>query len=315
MLQKLEFFYQILLNNCVKKRPRSSHLPYLTQLEYLHIWLWIRMSRPKIEEVGSVSKFGVQKLHRLYTQGVHTYGCVRILVKASNLSVSKVRHFIYSKPSYTKFTMASFVFKKIRGFVKLKIDIWYMDLAYVDKLAKYNNGVKCLLHGQDMSDRYADAKGRKTKDSETTVCSFLSKITKSWPKFFWNDKGTGFAERYFKKSSKAEGTQIYSTMSETKAASAERTKRSLKTTFYRYMEDCRYKYIHRMSQSVTTLNSEKSCSIDLKTKTIKISTFFVHSIQQATTRTENKVLYWRLTLSLEVWLALQQGLKATIHIV
>ena len=44
-----------------------------------------------------------------------------------------------------------------------------MDLAYVDKLAKDNYGVKYLLVGQDLFDRTVDAKGMKTKDSKETV--------------------------------------------------------------------------------------------------------------------------------------------------
>ena len=38
-----------------------------------------------------------------------------------------------------------------------------MDLAYVDKLAKDNNGVKYLLVRQDLFDRTVDAKGMKEK--------------------------------------------------------------------------------------------------------------------------------------------------------
>ena len=52
-----------------------------------------------------------------------------------------------------------------------------MDLAYVDKLAKDNNGVKHLLVRQDLFDRTVDAKGMKTKDSKQTVCKFLTMIT------------------------------------------------------------------------------------------------------------------------------------------
>ena len=62
-----------------------------------------------------------------------------------------------------------------------------MDLAYVDKLAKDNNGVKYLLVRQDLFDRNVDAKGMKTKDSEETVRAFLSMITKKnrLKKFGW----------------------------------------------------------------------------------------------------------------------------------
>ena len=46
-------------------------------------------------------------------------------------------------------------------------------------------------------------------------------------------------------------------MSETKTALAERTIPSIKNLLYRYMEDYDYNYIHKLSQSVTTLNSRK----------------------------------------------------------
>ena len=62
-------------------------------------------------------------------------------------------------------------------------------------------------------------------------------------------------------------------MSETKAAFAERTIRSLKNIFYRYMEDNGYKYNHKLTQFVTTLNSRRNCSIDLIPKNVENSDF------------------------------------------
>ena len=82
-----------------------------------------------------------------------------------------------------------------------------------------------------MFDRTVDAEGMKTKDSKETVPAFVTMTTKkNRPKTMWVDNGTEFAGD-FKKLCKAEGKQIYSTMSETKAAFAERTIRSLKTYF------------------------------------------------------------------------------------
>ena len=65
---------------------------------------------PKLnrEEARSLSKWGSQKLQRLYTQGYAAYDSVRNLVQASNLSVSKVRQFLHAKPSYTKFTLDTY---------------------------------------------------------------------------------------------------------------------------------------------------------------------------------------------------------------
>ena len=144
-----------------------------------------------------------------------------------------------------------------------------MDLAYVDKMAKENNGFRFLLDRQDLFDRTVNAKGMKTKDSQETVKTFSSMITKkNRPEKVWVDMGTEFA-RAFKKFCAAEGIQVYSTMSETKAAFAESTIRSLKKILYRYMEDFGYKYKHKLSQFIATLNSRRNTSIDVRANTVK----------------------------------------------
>ena len=177
---EMEFSCRTLPNNCVVRTQtfQTFTLLYLTLLIYLRLRFWIRMPKLKREEAGSLSKSERQKLQRLYRQGVAAYGSVRNLVKASNLTVSNVRQFLHSKPSYTKFTLAARKFKRMKAFARFKNEIWCMDLAYVDKLAKDNNGVKYLLVRQDLFDRTVDAKGMKTKDSKETVRAFLTMITK-----------------------------------------------------------------------------------------------------------------------------------------
>ena len=227
------------------------------------------MPKLKKEEAGSLSKYERQKLQRLYTQGAAAYGSVRNLSKASRLPVSKVRQFLHSKDSYTKFTLAARKFKRLRAFARFRNEIWCMDLAYVDKMAKENNGVKYLLLRQDLFDRTVNAKAMKTPDSQETVKAFSSMITKrNRPEKVWVDKGTEFAG-VFKKFCTAGGIQVYSTMSETKAVFAERTIRSLKKLLYRYMEDYGYKYIHKLPQFITTLNSRRNSSIDIRPNTVK----------------------------------------------
>ena len=116
-----------------------------------------------------------------------------------------------------------------------------MDLAFVDKLAKNSNGVKYGLVHQDLFDRTVDTKGMKIKDSEETVSTFLTMITKkNRIKKVWVEKRTEFAGE-FKKPGKAEEMQFYSTMSETKAAFADRAIRSRKSILYQYMEIYGYK--------------------------------------------------------------------------
>ena len=231
------------------------------------------MPKQKREETGSLSKSERQKLQRLYTHGPAAYGSVRNLTKASKLPVTKVRQFLHSKDSYTKFTLATRKFKRMRAFARYKNEIWCMDLAYVDKLAKDNRGIKYLLVRQDVFDRTIDVRGLKTKDSKEALRAFTQMITKrKRPQKIWVDKGKEFAGE-FKKFCDREGIQIYSTMSETKAAFAERAIRSLKNVLYRYIEDYGYKYIHKLPQFVTTLNTRRNRSIDMKPSSVKNADF------------------------------------------
>ena len=198
---------------------------------------------------------------------------MRNLAKAGKLSPSKVREFLHSKTSYTRFTQATRKFKKTRAFARFKNEIWCMDLAYVDELSKVKNGVKYLLVRQDLFDRNVDAKGMKTKDSKETVKTFSKKITKrNRPKKIWVDQGTEYAGE-FKKFCSAEGIEIYSTKNEAKAAFAGRTIRSLKNILYLYMEDYGYKYFHELLQFIGTRNSRNNCSIDMKPNHVKNSDF------------------------------------------
>ena len=103
----------------------------------------------------------------------------------------------------------------------------------------------------------------KTKDLQETVKTFSSMITKkNRPKKIWVDKGSEYAGAS-KKFYAAEGIQVYSTKSESKAAFAERRIRYLKNLLY-MEEDFGYKYIHKLPQFITILNSRPNSSIDLR---------------------------------------------------
>ena len=66
----------------------------------------------------------------------------------------------------------------MKAFARFENEIWGMDLAYVDKKAKDNNGLQYLLARQDLFDRTKNAKRMKTNDLKETVRAFLTMITK-----------------------------------------------------------------------------------------------------------------------------------------
>ena len=271
---KLKFHCQTLLTKFVvesQKLPTFT-LPYSSLLVKLQLWFWTKMPKPKSEEAGSLSKYERQNLQRLYTQGGAAYVSVRNLVESSNPSVSKPRQFLHSKPSYTKFTLATSKLKRMKAFARFKKEVWCMDLAYVDKLAKDNNGVKCFLVRQDLFDRTVEERDENEWFQKTVRGSKTMTTKNNPPLKNWVDRGTKFTGE-FTKLCKTEGLQSYSTKSETKISFAESKKWSLKSILYRYMEGIGYTWIHKLTQFVTTLNSRRNCPIDLIPKKLKISNF------------------------------------------
>ena len=240
----------------------------------LHLaWFWRKMPKRKREGAGFLLRCEKQNLHKWYSEGSAAYGAVKNLTKASKLPVSKKQYFLLSKFSYRTIMQATRKFRRMRSFARFKNEIWCMYLAFVDKLAKYNNGVIKLRVHQDMFDRMVDAKGMKTKDSKETVKFFPKRLQKkNRPEKFWVDQGTELTG-HFKKFCVAEGKHVYSTMSETKATFAERTIRSLKNIFYRFKEEHGYNYIHKLSQLFKILSSRKTRMINMVPNKVKISDF------------------------------------------
>ena len=173
------FYCQILLSNFVVKKwtVQTFTLLYLTLLVYLQLWYWIKIQSHR-KENWVPQKYECQKLQTFYTQVDAVYGSVCILVKTSHLSVSKMRQFLHSKTSYTKITLATRQFKRMKAVVSFQNELRCMDVGYVDKLAKDKIGVKFLLVRQGLFDRTVDAKGMKTKVSIEMVCAFFTMITK-----------------------------------------------------------------------------------------------------------------------------------------
>ena len=66
----------------------------------------------------------------------------------------------------------------MKAFAGFENEIWCMDLAYVDKLAKNNNTVKSLLVLQDLFERAVNAKRMKTIVQKNDSCVFNCKYKK-----------------------------------------------------------------------------------------------------------------------------------------
>ena len=136
------------------------------------------MPEQKIEELGYLSKPEKVKLNIMYSGGRAVYGSIQNLSKASGLSKKKVENFLQTQTSYTKFGQQTRCFRRLQAFSKYIIKIWWMDLAFVDKLASQNNGVKYLLFAVDIFPRFFRVQTVETKYAKEILQAFRKLISR-----------------------------------------------------------------------------------------------------------------------------------------
>ena len=121
-----------------------------------------RQTKARVEKTG-LSTDDVKKLDNLYLKGPASIGNAKRLQILSKLSMKKVKMYLETKPSFTKYRSRRLRFPRLKVIVNDLNEIWSVDLAFVDKLAKYNSGVKYLLVAVDCLSRYLRVEPLKTK--------------------------------------------------------------------------------------------------------------------------------------------------------
>ena len=132
---------------CALKRKKNNDFSdiYFAIFNFLLNLLLTRMPKQKTEELGSLSKSEKISLNNLYSRGRAAYCSIQNLSKASGLSKKKVEKFLQTKTSYTKFGPPIRRFRRLQPFSKYIKEIWCIDVAFIDKLASQNKGVKYFL--------------------------------------------------------------------------------------------------------------------------------------------------------------------------
>ena len=175
-----------------------------------------RQTKTRVEKTG-LSIDDVKKLDNLYLKGLASFGNAKRLQNLSKLSMKKVKMYLETKPSFTKYRSRRLRFPRLKVIVNDLNEIWSVDLAFVDKLAKYNSDVKYLLVAVDCLSRYLRVEPLKTKYATETAEAFKKMIKHKQPKKVWVDDGTEFLGA-FKALCNKRGIHLYSTFSEKKSA-------------------------------------------------------------------------------------------------
>ena len=95
--------------------------------------------------------------------------------------MKKVKMYRETKPSFTKYRSRRLRFLRLKVIVNDLNEIWSVDLASVDKLAKYNSGVKYLLVAVDFLSRYLRVEPLKTICATETAEAFKKRIKHKQP--------------------------------------------------------------------------------------------------------------------------------------
>ena len=102
-----------------------------------------------------LSETEYRKLHCIYTSFSNpaASGSVKNLVKASGLPRKKVLTYLQSSSTYTKFKPSRRYFQRLPVIALGINQIWSLDVAYIEKLQKFNDGYKYLLLAVDVLSR------------------------------------------------------------------------------------------------------------------------------------------------------------------
>lgn len=221
----------------------------------------VRKKRVKVQKDGkSINKL----LLKAYETGPAAYSNADRLHLHTKATKQEISNFLNTTNSYTKYKNVRRKFQRLKVMAFDINEIWAMDLAYVDKLAKYNKNVKYLLVAVDVLSRYVRVQPLENKFAKTTLHAFKQMLKKGKrPQKVWTDKGTEF-KGVFAEFCTKENISMYSTESETKASLAERAIRSLKTIIYKYLEQkWTWSYLPKLQDFVKTMNTRINRTIKM----------------------------------------------------
>ena len=157
-----------------------------------------------------------------------------------------------------------------------KDNIWGADLADMQLLSKYNNGIRFLLCVIDIFSKYAWVVPLKDKKGISIVKAFQIILKQSNRKAnkISVDKGFEFYNAYFKKWLQDSNIVMYSTHNERKSVVVERFIRTLKSRIYKYMASIsKNVYIDKLDDIVDEYNNTYHTTIKMKPADVKDNTY------------------------------------------
>ena len=150
--------------------------------------------------------------------------------------------------------------------------LWEADLAFVQDVAKENDGVNYLLVVIDVFSKYVWVRPMKNKTVHSLLEAFDSILSEGRkPEKLRTDKGTEFLNETFQQYLKKENIYFYTANNEPKASVVERVNRTLKSKLCHYFTaDNSLRYIDVLQVLVNSYNSTYHRSIGRAPATVSL---------------------------------------------
>ena len=150
---------------------------------------------------------------------------------------------------------------------------WVADLVEMQKVSRYNNGIRYLLTVIDVLSKYAWVVPLKNKTGKEVVKVFerILKTSQRKPQNLQTDKGKEFYNGLMQQWLKKEGIYHFSTEGDAKASVVERFNRTLKGRMYRYFTAANtMKYVNVLQDLVNQYNADRDQSRGMAPKDVTI---------------------------------------------
>lgn len=178
-------------------------------------------------------------------------------------SLSYVKRWLNDQDSYSRHKPVRHRFKtaKVRsGGLNDQFDI---DLADVQNLSKYNDGIRYLLFSIDVFSRYLRVVPLKDKTAKSILQALKLIFSQITPSKVRSDKGSEFNNRYVRAYLRKCKIKYFTTNNPPKANYAERVQRTIKDRLYRYFSKARsYRFIDDLANIVNSYNNTKHRSLN-----------------------------------------------------
>ena len=190
------------------------------------------------------------------------------------ISKSKIRQWLQDQDEYSKHRDVKRKFVRRQTVVSGVDSQWGIDLASVQNISKYNDGVEYLLIVIDVFSKYLIVEPVRSKKSNAIVEAFDRVLAHGrYPGVVYSDKGGEFNNALFKRYLKRRNISYFTTQNEDiKVSVAERVIRTLKNKMYKYFERSRsYRFVEELQNLVYSYNHTPHRSLGSKLSPVQVN--------------------------------------------